>query len=247
MALQRVRAALSRRKAQGGVRKHGNSTERKIVHVIRHAEAQHNVSKRYLGRRDTLLTPRGRRQAQLLSRVVRVLRPDVVVTSPILRALQTTRALGLRKCPTLVQPHARERVACPTHLCDLPVAPSRAVAGDLRGMYGKYDWSLAKESASAAGGARKYCNAISRFDLEAEENIHQRARQLTKFLEERPEPSMALVSHGGFLMYLTGDSYMQNCEVRSYEVIDGEWRKLRRGRRVIKGGRKAFLRALTEA
>ena len=63
-----------------------------IVYLIRHAEAEHNVSKDF-SQRDPPLTPLGLIQAGTLATTL----PDlasvaIVLTSPLLRALQTTLA-----------------------------------------------------------------------------------------------------------------------------------------------------------
>lgn len=197
-------------------RRLGRRAGPKLVTVIRHGEAQHNVSDAFLHKRNTCLTARGRRQAQNLRRLVSQLRPDIVVTSPILRALQTTKAMGF-KGPTVVAPDARERVACDMHLCDLPVQ-------GVPRQFQSFDWSPWRQQTEAAGGTEKYLSAIRDFDLQSNANIRSRAKKFTRYLESRPEGNIALVSHGAFLMHLTSGSYMDNCEVRTYEVEGGKWR-----------------------
>jgi len=186
----------------------------KVVHVIRHGEAQHNVSEAYFAKRDTRLTPRGKRQARALRRLFPALNPQVVITSPILRAMQTARAMAPSSTPTVVVPDARERISCSSHLCDLPAAPKRFRRSK---QFGAMDWSLVARGV----GTGKYEREIVDTDLASWGNIKRRGRELTRFLLDRPEESLAVVSHGGFLMRLTGDSYMDNCEVRTYLVSGG--------------------------
>lgn len=58
-------------------------------------------------RHDTKLTKRGHRQAKSLQQLLPKLKPQVAITSAILRALQTTRGIGFEG-PTVVVPEARE-------------------------------------------------------------------------------------------------------------------------------------------
>merc|ERR1719188_2668317 len=83
----------------------------KLVCIIRHGEAQHNVSDSFLSKRDTRLTARGRQQAIALRKVFANLKTQVVLTSPILRAMQTVTAMA-PAVPTVVVPNARERILC---------------------------------------------------------------------------------------------------------------------------------------
>jgi broad specificity phosphatase PhoE len=179
------------------------------------------VSDACLEKRNTQLTARGKRQARSLRRNIQKLKPEAVITSPIRRAMQTARAMAPRT-PTIVVPDARERIACRSHLCDLPVDPKRYRQSK---QFGGMDWSLAR-----GVGSCKYQKEIVDTDLTSWANIKRRGRELTRYLLRRPESSLAVVSHGGFLMRLTGDSYMDNCEVRTYLVTGGRharWKRMR--------------------
>eukprot|EP00928_Gymnodinium_smaydae_P038287 TRINITY_DN26437_c0_g2_i1.p1 TRINITY_DN26437_c0_g2~~TRINITY_DN26437_c0_g2_i1.p1 ORF type:complete len:263 (-),score=68.37 TRINITY_DN26437_c0_g2_i1:230-1018(-) len=228
--------------AAAGTRKSSAAVKQTtVVHVIRHGEAQHNVDHKYLAKRDTTLTARGRRQAGALQEVLSDLKPQLLVTSPILRALQTAQALAFKGGKTLVVPDARERVACESHQSDLPIDPANAAAKSFEAL--GWDWSLLHRDMAAVGAgagadagdcdgdagaddgdaAAAYLRSLMDYDLAGKRHIEDRARRLSTYLEERPESDVVLVSHGAFLMHLTGDSYMGNCEVRSYEVSDGGW------------------------
>lgn len=191
----------------------------KLVHVIRHGEAQHNVNSAWLKKRHPRLTARGQRQARALRSLAPKLMPEVVLTSPGLRALQTTAAMRA-EAPVVVVPDARERVSCREHLCDLPADSSVAASS---AHFQRFDWSKANKVMMRAGGPMKYEEVITQTD-DKEANIRRRARNLTKYLLARPEKCMTLVSHGAFLMRLTGDEYFGNCEVRTYAVKRGQWK-----------------------
>jgi broad specificity phosphatase PhoE len=64
-----------------------------VLLLVRHGETAANVEGRVLGRSDPPLTPRGRKQAAALARDLP--RPDLVVSSPLQRALVTAGAFGV--------------------------------------------------------------------------------------------------------------------------------------------------------
>lgn len=203
----------------------------KVVHVVRHAQAEHNVSHVAELRRNTSLTATGRMQLVAARAHIRNLvpRPEVVLSSPVLRALQTTNGVAPEMVPRVVVTDARERVANPEALCELPMDRTRLRSPRLS--FAEFDWT-GHDSAMAQAGSVEAWEAAAiadDYDHEAEgeckKRIKKRARRLTSYIEARPEQTLLLVSHGGFLMYLTKDEYMDNCEVRSYTVQDGRWRR----------------------
>jgi broad specificity phosphatase PhoE len=209
------------RRSRAPVKKPVTGPQAKVVHVVRHGEAQHNVSDAFSSKRNTQLTAKGKRQARSLRCKLQKLKPQAVITSPLLRAMQTARAMT-PSTPTVVVPDARERILRRTHLCDLPVDPRRF---QLSRQFGGMDWSLAR-----GVGSCKYQKEIMDTDTASWANVKRRGRRLTRYLLGRPEASLAVVSHGGFLMGLTGDSYMDNCEVRTYLVTGGrhaKWKRVR--------------------
>lgn len=194
----------------------------KLVHVVRHGEAEHNVDARMLKRRDTILTPKGRAQADALRTKMQELAPEVVLTSPILRALQTTAGFVDKGTPVIVVPDARERVSRRSHLCEMPLNPETFVMGGEELL--SFDWSLVREAIeSAGGGCARWEEELKACDLEGDCRIEERGRRLSAYLEQRPEATICLVSHGGFLEYLTKDYYMGNCELRTYALSGGRW------------------------
>lgn len=199
----------------------------KIVHVIRHGEAAHNIDKHCERQRNTALTEAGRQQAHSLQSIAMSPPPEVVLTSPILRALQTTNALFDDHFRQLfpasltihVVPDARERISKPEHLCELPL-PSPAAAPQGSGDFSTYDWSLVM---TAHGGNVEAWEQLLQTTDADKANIDLRAKRLSDYIESRSETTFCLVSHGAFLMRLTGDDYMRNCEMRTYELKGGVW------------------------
>jgi broad specificity phosphatase PhoE len=63
-----------------------------VLLVVRHGETVANRAGQYLGRTDLELTDVGQRQARALARSLP--RPDLVISSPLRRAMQTAAAFG---------------------------------------------------------------------------------------------------------------------------------------------------------
>ena len=64
--------------------------------LVRHGQTTRNLEGRLSGRVDVELTPLGIRQADALASAVRMIgRPDLVISSPLLRARQTASAFGV--------------------------------------------------------------------------------------------------------------------------------------------------------
>jgi 2,3-bisphosphoglycerate-dependent phosphoglycerate mutase len=61
------------------------------LYLIRHAESENNAKPAYQRVEDPALTAIGRLQAEHLAAWMKTLKFDVLITSPVLRALQTTR------------------------------------------------------------------------------------------------------------------------------------------------------------
>lgn len=214
----------------------------KLVHVVRHGEAQHNICDGFLRQRDTHLTLRGQQQARALKRVFKHLKPELAVTSDVLRALQTTQLMGFTGL-VVVAPHAREAGGWPANE---PIDASRAVSGDLRDQFGGYEWSRVLQKGDCGQRCKQYqCKQIPAADAgaittaavtgssptikwEPRWKMKLRAQKLAKFLEARGESSIVLVSHGEFLERLTEDTYMDNCEVRTYKLLRGKWQRMKR-------------------
>ena len=56
--------------------------------------------------------------------------------------------------------------------------------------------------------------------------LRKRGKRLTHWIQERPEPSICLVSHAAIIGVATKDTYMENCEVRIYRLARGRWKRL---------------------
>ncbi|KAE8151902.1 histidine phosphatase superfamily [Aspergillus avenaceus] len=175
-----------------------------ILHLVCHAQGEHNVNNfHYI--RGPMLTDLGKRQCQELR-----------------KAFQHHEDISL----VLASPLKRTELS---HLtCDLGVdrkdvvinAPKLIAEGAPAYNLDKLDLSMVGENwNSKAGIYAPTLNAVRR-----------RAASLRSWLWQRPEKCIVLVTHGGFLHYLTedwtgydrsrGTGYM-NCETRQYEFSSG--------------------------
>jgi len=70
--------------------------------LVRHPETEANVDGRQVGRGDTPYTPRGVRQRELLATRIAVWEPDVIVSSPLRRALEVAEEARVRCAANLI-------------------------------------------------------------------------------------------------------------------------------------------------
>ena len=178
----------------------------KVLHFVRHAQGFHNVdaeiSKRPEGL-DARLTDEGQRQCAVLAAQVGALMPDLIVSSPLTRTMQTT-ALCFGKqlaagVPLIALESVRETV---NYLCDarrplsviVDEVQAAGVNVDTSGCTHEHDelWAAYERqhgSQQAFGGHRESA------DLPA---IAERARAAFAWLGARPEQEIVVVSHSAF-------------------------------------------------
>ncbi len=184
----------------------------KTVHCIRHGQSTFNAAFE-LDRTDPLhwdapLTELGRKQAAEAAAAVRDVPYELIVTSPLTRALQTTLEI-FNDHPSA----DRIRVEClhREHLassCDVGRAPS-ALLRDFPGLaFDHLDevwWHCAGEADERG------------FAIEPQESLEERVRHFREWLVARPERLIAVVGHGTFFYHLTG-RFLGNCEVAEIEL-----------------------------
>jgi len=64
------------------------------LHLIRHGESEWYKENRYAGHTDISLSREGRSQAQTLASWAKIMKPDVIFTSDLSRAVETARPMG---------------------------------------------------------------------------------------------------------------------------------------------------------
>jgi broad specificity phosphatase PhoE len=180
---------------------------RRTVLCIRHGESTFNAAWRVNPvdplHFDAPLSGVGRGQVSQARPVLARYPIEVVLTSPLTRALQTAHGLfdGHPNAPRIeVAPLLRERVE---NSCDIGRAPA-ALAAE----FPSIDVSQLDETWWHQDGrpdARGIC-------VEPVPVVQERAAQFRDYILARPERVVALVGHGTFFFYLTG-KVLANCEV----------------------------------
>lgn len=187
----------------------------RAVHFIRHAQGYHNIDNDQTIP-DPDLTPNGREQCKHLSTVFPYFDSiDLVCASPIRRAIQTASIsmdpyLQSGKIKILALPLAQEA----------PAEPANTPSGIKR---------LEDEYGNIVNFER--CYELSDYDSKIGtftpdgRHLEERAATLRKFLRDRQEEEIVVVSHGQFLHYVSRDvdddgkqinGDWENTEYRSY-------------------------------
>ena len=193
----------------------------KLIHLVRHAQGFHNLSYKKHSIRDPLLTPKGLTQCGQVSVTFPGAQQSsikLLAASPLRRTIYT----ALYSFPDVVKrglkivalPEAQETGAVP---CD--------IGSDLEVLEKEFetlpvDLSLVHEGWNSKTG----CWAP---DADA---VRERALLVRRWLRDREEDVICLVSHGGFMHYLNEDwdgfgeakgTGWANCEWRTYEFNAG--------------------------
>ncbi|PYI00268.1 phosphoglycerate mutase family protein-like protein, partial [Aspergillus sclerotiicarbonarius CBS 121057] len=184
--------------------------------------------------RDPLLTTHGKEQCHALREALPFhASVSLIMASPLKRAIQTAATvfaptLASRQLPFMLIPLAQEVSQLQCYLGD-DVATTKAGAPDLITDAAEgydpvnLDVSLVQEDWNSKQG-------IYAATLPA---VRRRAAALRNWLWKRPEEHIAVVSHGGFLHYLTEDwtgydkargelqnTGYQNCEYRRFQFSE---------------------------
>ncbi|MCK5459495.1 histidine phosphatase family protein [Candidatus Parcubacteria bacterium] len=79
------------------------------IYIIRHGETDFNVQNRYLGRTDISLNLKGKNQAKKMFNRINSLDIDIVISSPLKRALETAKIIKQNGKKVLIDNHFIER------------------------------------------------------------------------------------------------------------------------------------------
>ena len=157
---------------------------------------------------DARLSPLGREQVREARDAMRRHPVEVVLVSPLTRALET--AVGVfdghpSAPPVHIVPLLRERVE---NSCDIGRAPA-----DLAAEFPALDFAHLPPVWWHAEGAPDERG----IHLEPENVVRARAAEFRASLRARDERVIAVVAHGTFLWHLTGKA-LANCEVTEVEL-----------------------------
>ena len=143
----------------------------KHLYFVRHGESELNVAQVYAGQIDTPLTDHGREQAQLAGEGARNLQFDLIVSSPLSRALETAQiiavAVGYPKDKIVINDTLMERSY-----------------GSLAGQ----PWSVQPNPAVFP-------------DIESDAEMTARAQIAFEFIKDLDVDTVLVVSHGDFAKY----------------------------------------------
>lgn len=185
-----------------------------FVLCIRHGESTFNAAWRENPvdplHFDARLSERGRDQVRHARAALLHHPVDLVLVSPLTRALET--AVGLfREHPSAppmhVVPLLRERVE---NSCDVgrPPAALAAEFPQLDFAHLPPVWWHAEGQADARG-----------IHVEPDAVVQSRAAAFRQLLRDRSEPVIAVVGHGTFMWHLTG-KVLANCEVAQLDPVE---------------------------
>jgi len=203
-----------------------NAETCKTIHFVRHAEGIHNRDSREIPNFQTTLsktmvywdaplTPIGLEQSKQLALTVDnlILPPEIVVVSPLRRAIQTAE-LGFRAnrkdLPFVATELARERVSL--HTCD-----GRRPLSEIKADFPFVDFAEVVDEADTM-----WLSKEDQPSEDASEACALRAAAFLGWLHARPEKTIAVVSHWVFythLFKLFGDNRLRekfgNAEMRT--------------------------------
>lgn len=169
------------------------------VHLVRHAQGFHNLSIANHSMHDPLLTSTGFEQCRKLAKEFPYTEDvDLVVASPLKRTIYTAlcsfpQAIQVKHLKVIALPELQETSDLP---CDTGSAPEEVE----REFQGKpVDLSTLQTPEGKSWNSKQ-----GRWAPDADA-INARAADARKWLLARPEKDIVVVTHGGFLHYLTDD------------------------------------------
>jgi broad specificity phosphatase PhoE len=184
----------------------------KIVHCIRHGQSTFNAAFD-LERIDPLhwdapLTDLGHEQVAAAAAEVRGIPYELIITSPLTRAIQTTLGLfGSHPSADRIRVESLHR----EHLCS-SCDVGRPPAALLRDFP-----ELAFEHLEEVWWHRDGEPDERGIVFEPEETLLERVQHFRDWLTTRPETLIAVVGHGTFFYHLTG-RFLGNCEIVPLEL-----------------------------
>ncbi len=188
-----------------------------LVHFVRHSQAYHNLSIANHSIHDPQLTAYGEEQCRTLQASFPKMRDiDLIVSSPLKRTLYTSLItfypwLQAKQIKVIALPELQET-------SDLPCDTGSPICDLLKEFAGKpVDFSLVLPGWDSKKG--KFAPTAPA--------IENRAADARAWLLQRPEKEVVVVSHGGFLQYLTSNwsaSSDPSTKMQGTGWANAEWR-----------------------
>ena len=175
------------------------------IHIIRHGEALHNVT-RNTADRDPPLTSEGHGTTQRASLPIQ---PDILLISPMTRTLQTALNMfpslheaDTCQMPVQIWPELRE-----AHDAECNKGRSRS---ELSQMFPQFDFSSCSEEWNYP------LNTVEAATARAE-NVRSRLKELSATYS-----NIGIITHRGFIAYLVKGRRFNTCETRTYRFATEE-------------------------
>eukprot|EP00026_Physarum_polycephalum_P015029 Phypoly_transcript_15611.p1 GENE.Phypoly_transcript_15611~~Phypoly_transcript_15611.p1 ORF type:complete len:252 (+),score=42.34 Phypoly_transcript_15611:49-756(+) len=167
------------------------NVQRKIIHLIRHGQAQHNVDNKY-DILDPTLTALGNQQAKDLGKRFESIDVQLVVVSPLRRTVETALNVfasdKFKEVPVVANEYCRESYG--VVICD----KRRNLAEIKADFASRVDFSLIETEEDTWWEPTK----------EPEEHLILRATEFYNFLRVQSYTKIAVVAHHQFLRALSG-------------------------------------------
>ncbi len=184
-----------------------SDTGQPIIHFIRHGQSEFNRIWANTGRdpqiRDAPLSALGHAQVEAASPMALALRPDLIITSPLTRAIQTTIGLfGTDVARIMVDPTHAERI---TNTDDVGSSPT-----DLQNRFSALDFRDLGDPWWPVGPVDELG-----VPLESDESFERRVAAFRSSMALRSQARIVVVGHGNFFGALLG-RHLENCEIALY-------------------------------
>lgn len=182
----------------------------RLVHLIRHGQSTFNAHYSATGidpiHFDARLTDLGERQVAEARQRLAQYDYDIVLASPLTRAIQTAEGIFGGRIPIEITPLHRE---WQMSSCDIGRSTAELVAEfphlDFGGLADP--WWLHEGPPCELG-----------FPQESEEHLRERLAAFKAMILERPEQRLAVVGHGDFFSRLVG-RHLENCEMAAWDPM----------------------------
>lgn len=172
------------------------------IFIVRHGQVPHNASRTYYDE-DEDLTALGIEQANTLKNKIRDLDYDVIISSPLIRAIHTAKIINVRNRKIIVDDRLKER--SPGNLSGKPLESTNR---------------------------EEYWNFNSKIQYGTSENMKTFFSRVFNFLDDlksKEYASVLIVAHSGvskaFSAYFQGindgkflEHGLKNCEIREYDL-----------------------------
>lgn len=174
------------------------------LYVARHGQTEWNIQNRVCGISDVELTPEGERQAEALAEVVRGYPADLIITSPLRRAVRTGEIIAAA--------------------CGLPLRTEEALIEQNYGIYEGVD----RSDPAYQSGKREFAHRPPEGESILQ-MVHRVYRLLDGLKGECPDKNILLITHGGvcrvinsYFYDMTTESFfsytLQNGTLKEYEL-----------------------------